>query len=308
MASQLTPANCVVGSFLGGTLFCGRYASGQIIDSFPGFGFRIDNEGYEYLIINNFDNSTRMSRNFLEYFHTDYTSMTVADSTILFWLNGGHHAKSVIYGVELRHKSLIHPFSDIGLKLRLKIPNPISPDTFYTGIENSEEWNFIKHTGIRPNGHCALDVTLKQETEWHLRRSKILSTKDALPYNYVVLSGDRLLIELNGTQYAIVRYNDNDVSSYSYAPDAFPLTTAAPHANTVPNEILWGGENRFIDSVKRLTDSQIDDGIEKAHWAMKKIRLDNLGVRPETSDEFINAQMWLDAAYDEKQYRREAFA
>jgi hypothetical protein len=317
---------CNLGSYIGGEMFCSRYASGTISAVFPGLGFLVENDGYKYLIVNNFDGGSKMRANFLEFGASDYLMMSLSDKTILFWLKGGCRTKSKIYGVEVTRRSLINPMSDEGLRLPMKL-HPFICSAFYTkGMEMHGNWNFLKETGgdfPEDEGDAAplpyesiyKNVLQKQENQWHLARSRILNDNEAKPYKYTFLHcGKKLLIELDGKKKATVNYQGGEVHLYTPAHStvcspAQPFILASPpipHME-MPEDPLWGGDNKFVEVVKRLTDEHINEGIEEAYWEMKRIRILAQTTGSELGLDFMNMQKWLDAAYDEKQARRERY-
>jgi hypothetical protein len=314
---------CNIGTYIGGHVFCGRYASGTISSVFPGLGFLVDNEGYQYLIVNNIEIGGPMRSNFLEFGCSDYTTLSLTDQTILFWLQGGCRTKSKVYGIEITRRRLINPMSDEGLRLSMKL-NPLICSALYTkGMETHGNWNFLKDTGcdfpevagdaaplpyecVYKNG---LD---KQENQWHLARARLLNESESKPYKYTFLQcGKKLLIEMDGVKKATVNYQGGEI--HLYTPSCSPAQPfmLAPPPVLPPlgrEDPLWGGDNKFVDVVKRLTDEQIDEGIEEAYWDMKRIRVVAETTKAGLGLDFMNAQKWLDAAYDEKQARRDEIA
>jgi len=312
-------------------MFCARYASGTIAAIFPGLGYIVENDGYQYLIVDKFDGGSKMSSNFLEFGTSDYAHMDLADETILFWLKRGFRAKARIYGVEVLRRSLIDPMSEAGLRLRVKIFPFICSTLYFKDMESKHGWDFIKQTGgVLPDddGESApIPYALslknkidKQENQWHLLRSRLLTESEAMPYQYTFLQcGKKLLIELDGNKKATVNYIGGEVHLYTPAHSALcspaqpfvlrspPLADIADIADIVGlKDPLWGGDNKFVDTVKRLSDDQIDEGIEETYWEMRRIRVAAEKNLTSLDVDFMNAQKWLDAAYDEKQARRES--
>ena len=314
---------CNIGTYIGGNLFCGRYASGTISSVFPGLGFLVDNEGYQYLIVNNIEVGGLMRSNFLEFGASDYSYHSLTDQTILFWLQGGCRTKSKIYGVEFTRRSLINSMSDDGLRLRMKLAPFICSALYAKEMDTYGNWAFIKETGGDfpeiPGDQAPLPLDIihmraleKQENQWHLARARILGENETKPYKYTFLQcGKKLLIELDGVKKATVNYQGGEIHLYTPAHStvcspAQPFVLAPlPIPLLGLEDPLWGGDNKFIDVVKRLTDQQIDEGIEEAHWEMKRIRVIAETTKAQLGLDFINAQKWLDAAYDEKQARRD---
>jgi hypothetical protein len=316
--------NCNIGSFLGGYTFCNRYASGKITNVYPGLGFEVENDFYRYLIVNKFSSTSKMSTNFLEYTPNIYNSVNLTDETILFWLQGGCRAKSRIYGVEVGRRCLINCTSDMGLHLRVKMAPFICSGLYSKGMDSHEEWVFLKETGKifpddpgdsapLPREAVLKNEVDKQENKWHLLRSRSLTAAEAEPYKYTFLQcGKKLLVELDGKKKATVNYSDGEVHLYTPAHSAIcspaaPFVLSAPPSpemEEISNDPLWV-ENKFVNSVQRLTDDEIDEGIEEAYWEMKRFRIQAELKKTPLGPEFMNSQMWVDAAYDEKQYRRE---
>ena len=325
---------CNIGTYIGGNLFCGRYASGTISSVFPGLGFLVDNEGYQYLIVNNFEVGGHMRSNFLEFGASDYSYISLTDQTILFWLQGGCRTKakiygievtprrSLIYGIEVTRRSLINPMSDDGLRLRMKLAPFICSALYVKDMETRSNWAFIKETGGEypetPGDQAPLPLDIiriraleKQENQWHLARARILNEDEAKPYKYTFLQcGKKLLIELDGVKKSTVNYKDGEIHLYTPAHStvcspAPPFVLAPPPIPPLGLDPLWGGDNRFVDVVKRLSDKEIEEGIEEAHWEMKRIRIVAETMKTQLGVDFMNTQKWLDAAYDEKQARRD---
>jgi hypothetical protein len=164
----------------------------------------------------------------------------------------------------------------------------------------------------------------KQENKWHLLRSRLLSEAEAAPYKYTFLQcGKKLLIELNGQKKATVNYLGDDVHLYTPAHStmcspAQPFLLKSPPMASIPslsdfsgldedadNLLLSSDYNKFEYAVKRLSDEQIDEGIEENYWEMRRIRMAAEKNQTPLGADFKSAQMWMDAAYDEKQARRE---
>ena len=318
---------CKIGASLGGYMFCGRYAFGTITSIFPGLGYIVENDGYNYLIINKFGGVSKMTSNFLEFSASDYTYIDLTDDTILFWLKRGFRAKARIYGVEVMRSSLIDPMSEAGLRLRIKLSPFICSTLYFNGIEEKHGWDYIKQTGgflIDDDGESAplpYDLVLKnkidtQENQWHLERALLLTEGEAMPYKYTFLQcGKKLLIELDGIKKATVNYLGGDIHLYTPAHStvcspAQPFLLSSPPIPGIPDlediyDPLWGGNNQFVEAVQRLSDYQIDEGIEETYWEMKRMRVFAEKNKTLLGEDFMTAQKWLDAAYDEKQARRE---
>lgn len=320
----------IIGAKIGGYMFCGRYASGTIAEIFPGLGYIVKNDGYQYLIVNKFEEGVKMSSNFLEFGISDYAYMDLADETVLFWMKRGFRAKARIYGVEVTRRCLIDPMSDAGLHLRAKVFPFICSTLYFKGMEMKHGWDFIKQTGgvlLDDDGDSAplpYELILKnkldkQENKWHLLRSRILDQSEAMPYKYTFLQcGKKLLIELDGSKKATVNYVDGEVHLYTPAHStmcspAQPFLLSSPPLAEItglsdlscPEDPLWGGDNKFVDSVQRLGDDEIDEGIEETYWEMRRLRVVAEKNYTPLGIDFMNCQKWLDAAYDEKQARRE---
>jgi hypothetical protein len=315
---------CNIGTYIGGSRFCGRYASGIISSVFPGLGFLVDNEGYQYLIINNFQVGGHMVSHSLEFRASDCSSIPLTDETILFWLKGGCRTKSKVYGIEITRHRLINPMSDEGLRLPTKLNPFICSALYVKGMEKRANWAFMKSTGgdypETPGDQAPLPLDIiymraveKQENQWHLARARILNEDEAKPYKYTFLQcGKKLLIELDGVKKSTVNYKDGEVHLYTPAHSVV-CSPAQPFVLAPPpflpplglEDPLWGGDNRFVEGVKRLTDQQIEEGIEEAHWEMKRIRVMAEATKAQLGVDFMNTQKWLDAAYDEKQARRD---
>jgi len=318
--------DCNIGSFIGGYTFCGRYASGTIAAVYPGLGFQVENGGYKYVIVNKFSVGSKMSTNFVEFPANSYNSIELSDETIIFWLKAGCRSKIRIYGAEVARHCLINCTSDVGLHLRNKVAPLICSALYTNGIENSDHWDFLKKTGKSFPIEAGDDAPLpreavlkneidKQENQWHLLRSRILTPEEADPYKYTFLQcGKKLLVELDGKKKAIVNYSDGEV--HLYTPAHSTLSSPAPPfiLMTPPfadiddismDDPLWGGDNKFVHSVQRLTDEQIDQGIEESYWEMKRLRILAELNNTRLGADFMNTQKWVDAAYDEKQLRRD---
>lgn len=330
---------CQIGSYLSGYMFNGRYASGTITAIFPSVGYMVENDGYIYLVVNKFGAGAKMSSNFLDFGASDYAHIDLADETILFWLKRGFRAKARLYGVEVIRRTLIDPMSDAGLRLRVKVAPFICSTLYFKGMEEKHGWDFIKQTGgVLPDddGETApipYDLSFKralekQENKWHLARSRLLTESEAAPYTYTFLQcGKKLLIEIDGVKKATVNYLGGDVHLYTPAHSvicspAQPFVLKSPPMATIPSisdfsdisglddenaedALLWADYNHFVEAVKRLSDDQIDEGIEENYWEMRRIRMAAERNHTPLGADFKNAQMWLDAAYDEKQARRE---
>ena len=323
---------CIIGSYMSGYMFCGRYASGTITAIFPSVGYIVENDGYQYFIVNKFGASAKMSSNFLEFGASDYAHIDLTDETILFWLKRGFRAKARLYGVEVIRRRLIDPMSETGLRLRVKVAPFICSTLYFNGMEEKHGWDYIKQTGgVLPDddGETApipYDLTFKravekQENKWHLLRSRLLTEAEAAPYKYTFLQcGKKLLIELDGQKKATVNYLGGDVHLYTPAHStmcspAQPFLLKSPPMASIPSLSDFSGlddvedaleqDNKFVDSVKGLTDDQIDEGIEENYWDMRRIRMAAEKNQTPLGDDFMTAQKWMDAAYDEKQARRE---
>jgi hypothetical protein len=322
---------CIIGSYMSGYMFCGRYASGTITAIFPSVGYIVENDGYQYFIVNKFGASAKMSSNFLEFGASDYAHIDLADETILFWLKRGFRAKARLYGVEVIRRRLIDPMSETGLRLRVKVAPFICSTLYFNGMEEKHGWDYIKQTGgVLPDddGETApipYDLTFKravekQENKWHLLRSRLLTEAEAAPYKYTFLQcGKKLLIELDGQKKATVNYLGGDVHLYTPAHStmcspAQPFLLKSPPMASIPSLSDFSGlddvedaleQDKFVDSVKRLTDDQIDEGIEENYWDMRRIRMAAEKNQTPLGEDFMTAQKWMDAAYDEKQARRE---
>lgn len=275
-----------------------------------------------------------MSSNFLEFGASEYAYIDITDETILFWLKRGFRTKARIYGVEVMRRHLIDPMSDAGLRLRVKVAPFICSALYFNQMELKKGWDFIKQTGCvlhDDDGESApipYDLSFKralekQENKWHLARSRLLTESEVAPYNYTFLQcGKKLLIEIDGQKKATVNYLGGDVHLYTPAHSAIcspaqPFVLSSPPMASIPSfsglsdlsdldeDILWGGNNNFVEAVQRLTDGQIDEGIEENYWEMRRIRMAAEKNKTPLGADFINAQMWMDAAYDEKQARLE---
>ena len=324
----------IIGAKIGGHMFSGRYASGTITQIYPSLGYMVENDGYHYVIVNKFCSWSKMSSNSVEFHANEYAYIDLTDETILFWLKRGFRAMARIYGVEVMRRYLIDPMSDAGLRLCTKVFPFICSALYLNDMDSKHGWEFIKQTGfVLPDdeGDSAplpYDLVLKnevdkQENQWHLARSRILTDDEAAPYNYTFLQcGKKLLIELDGQKKATVNYLGGDVHLYTPAHSticspAQPFLLRSPpipdisgisgisDLESVPDDPLWGGDNKFVEAVQRLNDDQIDEGIEEAYWEMKRMRVYAEKNNTPLGVDFMNAQKWLDAAYDEKQARLE---
>jgi len=320
----------IIGAKIGGHMFNGRYASGTITKIYPSLGYMVENDGYYYVIVNKFDSWSKMSSNSVEFHASDYDYIDLTDETVLFWLEKGFRAKARIYGVEVMRRCLIDPMSETGLRLRIKLFPFICSTLYFNGIEEKHGWDYIKQTGgvlIDDDGESAplpYDLVLKnkintQENQWHLARSRILTDDEAMPYNYTFLQcGKKLLIEIDGNKKATVNYLGGDVHLYTPAHSAIcspaqPFLLSSPPIPDISgmtgldeiSDPLWGGNNHFVEAVQRLSDDQIDEGIEETYWEMRRIRIHAENNKTSLGADFMTAQKWLDAAYDEKQDRRE---
>lgn len=320
--------DCNIGSFIAGYTFGGRYAAGTITEVYPGLGFEIDNDSYKYVIVNRFSVGSKMSTNFLELPTNKYAAINVTDETILFWLKAGCRSKIRIYGAEVARLCLINCTSDVGLHLRIKVAPLICSGLYVNGIENSEHWPFLKETGKNfpieagdsaplPREMVLKNEIEKQENQWHLLRSRVLTPAEADPYNYTFLQcGKKLLVELDGKKKSIINYSDGEVHLFTPAHSTLsspapPFVLMTPPATfgdlkeMSSDDPLWGGDNKFVHSMHRLTDEQIDQGIEDSYWEMKRLRTLAELHKTTLGADFMNTQKWVDAAYDEKQFRRD---
>jgi hypothetical protein len=136
-----------------------------------------------------------------------------------------------------------------------------------------------------------------------------------MPYKYTFLQcGKKMLITLDGIKKATVNYIGGEVHLYTPSHSAAvspakPFILASPPISDMEDidetDLLWGGDNKFVEAVKRLSDIHMDECIEENYWEMKRIRIAALTNKTSLGEDFINAQKWLDAAYEEKQARRE---
>ena len=326
----------IIGAKIGGNMFSGRYASGTITNICPGLGYMVENDGYNYMIVNKFGNWTKMSSNSVEFPASEFAFIDLTDETILFWLKRGFRAKARIYGTEVVRRHLIDPMSDSGLRLTTKVFPFICSALYFNNMESKHGWEYIKQTGfVLPdddgeNAPLPYDLVIKnevakQENQWHLVRSRLLADCETAPYNYTFLQcGKKLLIELDGQKKAMVNYLGGDVHLYTPAHSAIcspaqPFLLRSPpipeisgisgisDLESVPDDPLWGGDNQFVEAVQRLSDDQIDEGIEETYWEMKRLRVFAEKNQLPLGMDFMNSQKWLDAAYDEKQARIEQF-
>jgi hypothetical protein len=186
-------------------------------------------------------------------------------------------------------------------------------------------WKFMKDTGCEfpeiagdaaplPYELVYKNTLDKQENQWHLARSRMLNDDEAKPYKYTFLQcGKKLLIELDGKKKCTVNYKGDDVHLYTPAHSAvcspvqpFMLSSPPlPYLEEIDADPLWGGDNKFVESVKNLSHDQIDEAIEETYWEMKRMRIFAEKNKCALGADFMNSQKWLDAAYDEKQARRE---
>lgn len=318
----------IIGAKIGGHLFSGRYASGTITNICPGLGYMVENDGYNYMIVNNFGNCSKMSSNSVEFPASEYAFIDLTDETIFFWLKRGFRAKARIYGTEVVRRHLIDPMSDAGLRLTTKVFPFICSALYSNNMESKHGWEYIKQTGfVLPDddGESAplpYDLVIKnevakQENKWHLVRSRLLTDHEAAPYNYTFLQcGKKLLIELDGQKKATVNYLGGDIHLYTPAHSAIcspaqPFLLRSPPIPEISDNLdmedpLWG-DNQFVEAVQGLSDDQIDEGIEETYWEMKRLRVFAEKNKTRLGMDFMNSQKWLDAAYDEKQARREQF-
>lgn len=311
-----------IGQEFGGTTFCGRHASGKAVKIIVGFGVIVENDGYTYLILDNFvKKSSQMHKHFLEPVPPEYTSKTLSDETIIFWLSHGFITKSLIYGVEVKRKAFICPLSDTGLYLRRMTAPLLGLDIKggKEGLENllspqhAQEWAFFKETGSTMSPHCVSKAPLpfeyvlkkesaKLENTWHYMR--FLQGCPSEPYTYTLLhNGKKLNVLLNGMTHVIINISSGKVLPYT-PPPSVESSPVSPFVFTNPPPLL-SIEECFNgpapkETLSLLNTSELKEFIDSAYWEMRLLREEGLQWKKEYSD----IQSQIDDAYDEIMRRR----
>jgi len=302
-----------VGTSLGGFTFSYRYASGTVTKVLPGLGFVIESDGYSYTIISKFSTNIFPVRHFLEYNTSDCSFHQLPQETILAWLNAGYDTKSEVYAKEIHMQKFIDPMND-GLALPFKVA-PFLIHASYKHITNEHEEEIFMKTGkiIHEDGRHAplpidsiiLNENTKQMNAWHLAR---YAAKFSEPYTYTLLNcGKKLRVEQNGNKECIIPLTSVTPSrGSSMCSPANPFVLSHPpldfsEVSAILEDITGfcdaeakAEENPFKKSVGRLSTKNIYEGIEEAHWEMKRSRDINTTI-----------QKWVDAAWDEIQNRRD---
>jgi hypothetical protein len=303
-----------VGTSLGGFTFSYRYASGTVTKVLPGLGFIIESDGYSYTIISKFSAKIFPVRHFLEYNISDCSFHQLPQETILAWLNAGYDTKPEVYAKEIQMQKLIDPMTD-GLALPFKVA-PFLKHDCYRNITNEHEEEIFMKTGklIHEDGRHAplpidsivLNENTKQMNAWHLARYNM---NFSAPYTYTLLNcGKKLRVEQNGNKECIIPLNSVAPSRCSsLCSPANPFVLSQPpldlsEVSAILEDITGvfvEEENPFKENVRRLSTKNIYEGIEEAHWEMKRFR--NFFYEKPS----LTIQQWVDAAWNEIQYRRD---
>jgi hypothetical protein len=270
-------------------------------------------------------------RHYLEYNTSDSSFHQLPQETVIAWLNAGYDTKSEIYGKEVQLQTLIDPLSNAGLELPFKVA-PFLLHESYTQITNDHESEIFMKTGkiIHEEGsHAPLPIDSiilheknQQMNAWHLARYNMNYSS---PYTYTLLNcGKKLRVEYNGNKESIITVTPSSKHSFlSVAPSrgssmcspANPFVLSNPpldfsEVSAILEDItgLQGTdadaedqakENYFKENVYRLRTQNIFEGIEEAHWEMKRFR------KFPHENPYLAIQEWVDAAWDEIQNRRE---
>lgn len=317
-----------IDDFMSGVTFDGRYAAGQVKKILPGLGYLVSNDGYSYLIIDKFSSSTKKYLiNFVEDpVESMYTKLS--EETILYWLEAHYCTKACIYGKEVKMQYLIEPLSLQGLSLPFKLAPYIDPIVM-RNAKDAHDFvrNFYFRTGKPypcgrgdeapvPHELMVVKEEIRQMDEWHLARALRIPVPPG-NYTYHFLEcGKRLRVELNGVKEKILHYeNSGIVPTPSVSGASSPAT---PFILGSPKHILYmeeiegitgveaeaqGQQTNFTASVKRLSTSDLTYGLEEMAWEMRRIRKKHADYYAQP--DFITAQAWCDAAWDEIQERRE---
>jgi hypothetical protein len=310
-----------VGSKLSGTTWTSRFASGTIKEVYPGIGFLVEKDLYTYIIIDNFKVEDKAMNHHIDTPSSESSYVDISNKTLMIWLMDGEPAKKKIYGIELREKSLINPMSLKGLSLSFKVAPHIMPRDDLMSL-SSEILYYYVCTGIMPScergDHAPLPLELMRTKEeeyqmnnWHLLRAQHGIT-NGFAYHFLDC-GKKLRVEANGAKLFVINYNLNGVlKSTPYSSPVFACVKMAspPHVLDEIPELEEGeiGNKKIIASLKwnlyRLSDKELDEGIEAAYWEMRRIR-----ENPNWADDpsFIHSMEWTDAAWDEVQFRRDMY-
>ena len=311
---------------MSGVTFDGRYAAGEMKKLIPGLGYIVSNDGYSYLLVDKFSSSVKKQMiNFLED-PVDSMYTKLSRETILYWLTNHYCTKACIYGKEVKMQNLIEAHTLQGLNLPFKVAPYIDPVGFRS-LKNAQDFviDFYIRTGKHyPSGRgdeapvpyelMVVREEMKQMDDWHLARALNIPVPPG-NYTYHFLEcGKRLRIELNGIKEKILHYqNRNVVPTPSVSGASSPAT---PFVLSSPSHVLYmeeiegitgvedyAQETPFATSVKRLSTSDLTDGLEEMAWEMRRIRKKHADYYAQP--DFITAQAWCDAAWDEIQDRRE---
>ena len=313
---------------MSGVTFDGRYAAGLVNTILPGLGYLVSNDGYSYLLVDKFSSSRKKQMsNFVEDpVESMYTKLS--KETILYWLGNHYCTKACIYGKEVKMQYLIDPLSFQGLSLPFKLA-PFADPIGMRNVKDVQDFviDFYCRTGKHypcgrgdeapvPYELIVVREEAKQMDQWHLARA----LKFPVPpgnYTYHFLEcGKRLRIELNGVKEKIIHYENRGVVPTPSVSGA--SSPATPFILSSPSHILYmeeiegitgveaeaqGQQTNFTASVKRLSTSDLTDGLEEMAWEMRRIRKKHADYYAQP--DFITAQAWCDAAWDEIQERRE---
>lgn len=313
-----------VGTDLGGTTFCGRHASGKIIKTICGFGFIVENDGYTYLIIDNFvGKREQMRKHFLEPVPPEYITKKISDTTIIFWLNNNCVTKGLIYGIEIKRKAFIIPSSDTGLYLpRILAPalrvNSKQELEYLLTQGNEQGWIYFKETGStipltsRSHSPQPFEYVLKKGIErmenlWHYMR--FLQGCPPEPFSYTFLSsateGETLVILLNDKPYTVVNLSTGNILLPNTPTPSIESSPTSPFVISNPPQIP--SIEDALQRCKPLSDIlysfrtiELKGGIESAYWKMRLLR----NEYKQFTKEYNDFQTWTDAAYDELMRRR----
>ena len=306
--STLALSNFQIGDFISGSTVDSRHASGIIHKITPGIGFSIISDDYEYVVVNKFSETQSVMRHFLEHQGSDSAHFSLTKETILFWLNSGVDTKAEIYMKELQ-SGLIDPMSPEGLALPFKVA-PFIRHSVYQYITNPHDREvYLKVGNIHhedgehaplPLESIVLNEKTAQMNSWHLARANGNFPQD--PYTYTFLTcGKKLRVEYNGKKESIINLTTTVNTSTMCSPaNPFMLSNPPPDLEQVCGILEGLTNNKFAEAVQRLSNDILHEGIEEAHWEMRRLR--KAGV---FNFAYTNLEEWVDAAWDEIQSRRE---
>lgn len=296
-----------IGDFISGLTVDSRHASGIIHKITPGIGFSIISDDYEYVLVNKFSETHSVMRHFLEHPGSDSAHFSLTKETILFWLNSGVDTKAEIYMKELQ-SGLIDPMSPEGLALPFKVA-PFIRHSVYRYITNPHDREvYLKVGNIHheDGDHAPLPVesiVLKEKTaqmnSWHLARATGKFSSE--PYTYTFLTcGKKLRVEFNGRKESLINLTTAGNTSTMCSPANPFILSHPPDLEQVCGILEELTNNKFAAAVQRLSNDMLHEGIEEAHWEMRRLRKAAI-----FNSAYTNLQEWVDAAWDEIQARRE---